>query len=77
MLYTELQALSGAPLKCLCGVSRATFSRMVEMLRPHLKRQGRRDGQTKLSALRPTAGGVGILARVQEPVLYWYELGCA
>jgi hypothetical protein len=35
--------------KRLCGVSRDTFAQMVEVLRPHLEREGRRGGQNKLS----------------------------
>jgi hypothetical protein len=49
MLYTELQHLSHAQFKRLCGVKRDTFSEMLKVLRPHLERQGRRGGQTKLS----------------------------
>lgn len=49
MSYTELQQLSAGEFKRLCGVSRETFSDMVEVLRPHLERQGKRGGQNKLS----------------------------
>ncbi len=49
MRYTELQALSAAEFKRLCGVSRETFQEMVEVLRPDLERQGQRGGQAKLS----------------------------
>lgn len=49
MPYTESEHLSAAQLKRLCGVSRETFGEMAEVLRPHLERQGRRGGQTKLS----------------------------
>ncbi len=49
MAYTDLQNLSAAEFKRLCGVSRKTFSEMVEVLRPHLERQGRRGGHNKLS----------------------------
>ena len=49
MWYTELQHLSAPELKRLCGVSRETFSQMVEVLRPHLERQGQRGGQAKLN----------------------------
>ncbi|EKQ69908.1 hypothetical protein OsccyDRAFT_1526, partial [Leptolyngbyaceae cyanobacterium JSC-12] len=48
MSYTELQRLSTGEFKRLCGVSRETFSDMVEVLRPHLERQGKRGGQNKL-----------------------------
>ena len=49
MRYTELQNLSATEFKRLCGVSRNTFNEMVEVVRPHLERQGRRGGQNKLS----------------------------
>ena len=49
MLYQDLQGLSAAEFKRLCGVSRETFGKMVEVLRPHLERQGKRGGQNKLS----------------------------
>lgn len=50
MPYSELDPLSSAEFKRLCGVSQNTFSEMVEVLRPHLERQGRRGGQNKLMA---------------------------
>lgn len=50
MPYKELETLSGAEFKRLCGVPRATFSEMVEVVRPHLERQGQRGGQAKLCA---------------------------
>jgi len=49
MAYIDLQHLSAAEFKRLCGVSRDTFNEMVEVLRPHLERQGQRGGQNKLS----------------------------
>lgn len=49
MPYTELQSLSEGEFKRLCGVSRETFAEIVEVLRPHLERQGRRGGKPKLS----------------------------
>lgn len=49
MRYNELAHLSKPEFKRLCGVSRETFSEMVEVLRPHLDRQGCRGGQAKLS----------------------------
>jgi hypothetical protein len=49
MQYNELEHLSNSEFKRLCGVSRSTFSEMVEVLRPSLERQGRRGGQPKLS----------------------------
>jgi len=47
--YTDLQHLSAAEFKRLCGVSHGTFEEMVEALHTHLERQGRRGGQNKLS----------------------------
>lgn len=49
MPYTQLQQLSGAEFKRLCGVSRETFAEMIEVVRPALERRGRRGGQAKLS----------------------------
>jgi len=46
----DLQHLAAGEFKRLCGVSRNTFTEMVEVLRPHLERQGQRGGQNKLSA---------------------------
>lgn len=40
MPYTDLQKLSAAEFKRLSGVSSDTFGEMVEVLRPHLERQG-------------------------------------
>ena len=48
MPYSELDPLSSDEFKRLCGVSRNTFSEMVEVLRPDLERQGQRGGQNKL-----------------------------
>lgn len=50
MRYMELEHLSNAEFKRLCGVSRATFAKMVEVVRPSLERRGQRGGQAKLSA---------------------------
>ncbi|MGI0494783.1 transposase family protein [Alkalinema pantanalense CENA528] len=49
MSYQDLESLSDGEFKRLCGVSRPTFAEMVEVLRPHLERTGRRGGQAKLS----------------------------
>ena len=49
MQYQELEHLSNREFKRWCGVSRGTFREMVEVVRPHLERQGRRGGQAKLS----------------------------
>jgi hypothetical protein len=39
MPYQELQGLTAGEFKRLCGVSRDTFTEMVEALRPHLERR--------------------------------------
>jgi hypothetical protein len=48
MRYKELEHLSNPEFKRLCGVSRSTFSEMVEVLGPVLDRRGQRGGQAKL-----------------------------
>jgi len=77
MQYNELEHLSNSEFKRLCGVSRSTFSEMVEVLRPSLERQGRRGGQPKLSVEDQLSRGIGILARVPQPISHWSELGIA
>ena len=62
MGYSELEALSNPEFKRLSGVSRQTFNEMVELLRPHLDRRGKRGGQTLAECGRPVACGIGILA---------------
>jgi hypothetical protein len=63
MSYREIQCLSGAEFNRLCGVSRETFSAIVEIVRPALDHRGCRGGQAKLS--------------VEDPLLmaleYWRE----
>ena len=49
MAYIDLQHLWAREFKRLCGVSRKTFTEMVEVLRSNLERQGQRGGQNKLS----------------------------
>ena len=49
MAYSELKSLSDGEFKRWCGVSRSAFAEMVEVLQPHLNRQGQRGGQAKLS----------------------------
>lgn len=49
MRYAQLEHLSNAEFKRLCGVSRETFAQMVEVLHPHLERRGQRGGQAGLS----------------------------
>ena len=64
MAYTELQHLSAAEFKRLCGVSRNMFGEMVEVLRPHLECQGRRGGQNKLSGEDQLLLTLFVLARI-------------
>ena len=49
MAYINLKYLSEPEFKRLCGVSRNTFTEMVEVLRSKLERHGQRGGQNKLS----------------------------
>jgi hypothetical protein len=49
MTYEQLKALKPNAFKRRWGVHPATFEQMVEVLRPHLDRQGKRGGQAKLS----------------------------
>ncbi len=49
MTYEQLKALKPNAFKRRCGVHPATFQQMIEVLRPHLDRQGKRGGQAKLS----------------------------
>jgi len=49
MTYEQLKPLKPSDFKRKCGVQRETFEYMVEVLRPHLDRRGKRGGQCKLS----------------------------
>ncbi|MBD2066099.1 hypothetical protein H6F93_00880 [Leptolyngbya sp. FACHB-671] len=44
MLYQPVQTLNPIAFRRACGVKRETFLAMVEVLCPHLKRQGKRGG---------------------------------
>lgn len=50
MTYEQLKHLKPSAFKRKCGVRCETFEQMVELLRPHLDRTGKRGGQCKLSA---------------------------
>ena len=63
MADIDLQHLSDAAFKRLCGVSRNTFDEMVEVLRPHIERRGQRGGQNKLS----------VEAQLLVTLEYWRE----
>ncbi len=77
MTYIELEHLSDAEFKRLCGVSRNTFAEMVEVLRPHLQRQGQRGGQNKLSTEDQLLVAIFVLARIPQQVSHRGELGIA
>ena len=49
MTYERRRDLKQSEFKRLCGVRPKTFEKMVEVLSPHLNRQGKRGGQSKLS----------------------------
>lgn len=49
MTYEQFKSLKPSAFKRRCGVHRDTFDQMVETLRPHLDRHGKRGGQPKLS----------------------------
>lgn len=49
MTYEQLKHLKASAFKRKCGVQRETFEQMVEVLRSHLDRRGKRGGQCKLS----------------------------
>jgi hypothetical protein len=48
MTYEQFKNLNPSAFKRRCGVHPETFEQMVELLRPHLDRRGKRGGQTKL-----------------------------
>lgn len=49
MTYEQFKSLKPNAFKRRCGVQPNTFEQMVEILRPHLDRRGKRGGQPKLS----------------------------
>ena len=49
MTYEQLKHLKASAFKRKCGCQRETFEQMVEILRSHLDRRGKRGGQCKLS----------------------------
>ena len=49
MTYEQLKSLKPSAFKRRCGVHRNTFEQMVEVIRPHLDRRGKRGGQPKLT----------------------------
>lgn len=49
MTYEQIKPLKPSTFKRKCGVHHETFEQMVEVLRPHLDRRGKRGGQSKLS----------------------------
>lgn len=49
MLYKDLVELPPPQLKRAYSIDRSTFTGMVDVLNPHLNRQGRRGGQNTLA----------------------------
>ena len=49
MTYQQFKILKPSAFKRRCGIQLETFEQMVEILRPHLDRRGRRGGQAKLT----------------------------
>ncbi|MDV2997796.1 MAG: IS5 family transposase ISNpu11 [Chroococcidiopsis sp. SAG 2025] len=49
MTYEQLKSLKPSAFKRRCGVHRDIFEQIVEVLRPHLDRRGKRGGQSKLT----------------------------
>lgn len=49
MTYEQLKDVKPSAFKRRSGVQPQTFEQMVEILRPHLDRRGKRGGQAKLS----------------------------
>ncbi len=75
MTYEQLKHLKPSGFKRKSGIHRSTFEQMVELLRPHLERCGKRGGQNKLCALRPTTAGARVLAGIPHSVSHCYQLG--
>ena len=48
MTYEQLRNLKPSAFKRRCGINSVTFGQMVELLRTHLERTGKRGGQAKL-----------------------------
>ena len=75
MRYNELEHLSNPEFKRLCGVSRSTFSEMVEVLRPVLDRRGQRGGQAKLGVEDQLLVALDYWREYRAPVSHRGELG--
>lgn len=73
--YEQLKELNPPDFKRACGVSRGTFYTMVEVLQPHLERQGKRGGQNSLSVqdqlLITMQKGAGISHAVSHRSRFW------
>ncbi len=48
MTYEQFKRLKPSAFKRRCGVQPEIFEQMVELLRPHVDRRGKRGGQAKL-----------------------------
>ena len=75
MRYNELEHLSNPEFKRLCGVSRSTFSEMVEVLRPVLDRGGQRGGQAKLGVEDQLLVALDYWREYRAPVSHRGKLG--
>lgn len=62
MSYTDLNNPSASEFKRLCGVSRDTFNKMIEVLRPQLGALWAAGGAKQTECRRPTTDRSGVLA---------------
>ena len=74
MTYEQLKDPNPREFKRLCGVHPETFTRMVEVLQPDLKRTGKRGGSAEVKCRRPTAHHPRILAGIRDILPYWQKL---
>jgi hypothetical protein len=75
MTYEQLKHLKPSAFKRKCGVRCETFEQMVELLRPHLDRTGKRGGQCKLSVEDQLLLVLEYWRVASHPVSHRYQLG--
>ena len=75
MTYEQLKYLKPSDFKRRCGVYRETFQQMIEVLHPHLNRQGKRGGQCKLSVEDQLLLVLEKGARISHSISHRHELG--
>lgn len=75
MTYEQLKHLKSSAFKRKCGVRCETFEQMVELLRPHLDRTGKRGGQCKLSVEEQLLLVLEYWRVSSHPVLHSPQLG--